>query len=113
MLGEIVQTFTASLNGFELHATSGTEKSAAALDQIGDAAGGELLDLVVEHALITVVNTENLDAFEERGANDRTSCCVHAGAVAAGGHNRNRIFDSHFLTSSFGLTNRIVISTAI
>ena len=106
MLGKIVEPLATPFDGFKFFATSRAEERAAALDQIAHAPRGEFFDLVVEHTLITVVDSEDFDALEKRRPNHRARRRVHARAVAAGSHYRYRILNSHFLTSSFELTTK-------
>ena len=91
VLLKIVETFTTTFFRLELLATSRTEKSAAALNQIADRASLKFDYIIGEHTFVAVVYAENLNALIKRSPDNRASRRVHAGAVAARCHYRYRI----------------------
>src|SRR5690606_4748266 len=66
-------------------AAGGAQDSAAALDDVGDAARAQLDDVVVDQALVATVDARDSDAVMDGGAHHSSDGGVHARRVAAAG----------------------------
>ena len=80
----------ASFGGLELLASRGLQDCAAALDDVRDVLGRELLDLVRDQTFVTTVDTVYLESGEDGGAGDRTDSGVHARSVTSRCQNTDR-----------------------
>ena len=92
-LHEVLKALAAAFRRLEFRAASRSEERASALDEIADAAARELLDIVIEHALIAVIDAIDFYTLVECRTDNGTRRSIHARAVAARCHYSNRFFD--------------------
>ena len=83
---EILVAEHAAFGLFPALAASRPEERAAALDDVADVLALHLVHVLIEQAVVTVVDAPDLDALVERRAHDSARASVHARAVAAARH---------------------------
>ena len=92
-LHEVFIALATAFRRLELRAASRSEERATALDEVADAAARELLDIVIEHALVAVVDAIDFYTLVKCRTDNGTCRSIHARAVAARCHYSNRFFD--------------------
>ena len=90
MLFELFHRRFAPLLRMEALGTPRAEESAAALNEVADAARRKLLDVAVQKPRIAAVDAKNPYALGNRRAHDGARRRIHARAVTARSHNTNR-----------------------
>ena len=93
MLHQFVVSLLTAFRRLELRAASRSEERATALDEVADAAARELLDIVIEHALVAVVDAIDFYTLVKCRTDNGTCRSIHAWAVATRCHYSNRFFD--------------------
>ena len=92
-LHEVLIALATAFRRLELRAAGRPEERAATLDEVADAAARELLDVVIEHALIAVIDAIDFYTLVKCRTDNGTRRSIHARAVAARCHYSNRFFD--------------------
>ncbi len=76
-----------ALRGLEFLAACCLKNCTAALDDVRYVLGGELLDFIVNEAVVAAVDTVHLEAGIDGRARNRADRRVHARSVSSGGEN--------------------------
>ena len=82
VLFHVLISLHTALWSHETLAAGSTQEGTATLENIGNAARSKLLQVLVQQATISIIDTEYLATFIQYGTNYGTGCCIHARAVA-------------------------------